>query len=768
MTEESKEDSEYTNAVDIWALGCVTFLLLAQKAPFTELRHITSFSRGWTQLPLDILLERKTSEEGISFIQALIAIESLKRPTARAALQSAWLESLGKEEGAPTSLQNLMPRPPPQVTSWDDHSDVKPAIDVGRDGDDPLDVNRSEASPRLGPSKLSSASLSVSPTLAKKQVQSTLSSVASNPTQESIAQLQLNEAKEDPLSLPMTDLTAMKVADHSNNTLTADLTSLDIAQIIDRRFRVIAARGHTPKLAALLHRGANIESIDRLGWTPLHLAVLSVSPPTVRMLLERGANVDAKTIHGLTPIDLAFAYACNGVKDVLKSWPGIDIPLNFKEMALPEERGSFLEAAKAGTISQIERLLEKGVSVEMEVGNGFSALHLAAESGHEMVVRLLLSKGARVQAVARFGWTALLCASIRGHRAVVELLLEAGADTSQSLKDGKSCVMLASSNGHEAIANLLRSWPDSLRKAAQVGDHLGVKMLLALAFDTDERGEKGRTALHFAAAEGHVEVVLLLLKVGAKVDALDDQHITPLIAASDEGHETVVRVLLDFGAIIDLSDGKQGGPLDYATRGGHEDVVRLLIEQGANIEAHNTYGNSTALHTACVNARNEVVLLLLEHNARIDARNRNGHTPLYLAIHNNHKATAMLLIEKGADTKARAQTGESLLHIAASQGHVELVSLLLSRGASINARVGRMELGAWNYRGETPLHWASAGGHEEVVRLLVEKGAHIPTKDKQGWTAEDWATDRGHNRIADYLWRRNTFREEIVEIKGLS
>ena len=551
MTEESKEDSEYTNAVDIWALGCVTFLLLAQKAPFTGLKQITSFTRGWTQIPLGTLIEKRISKGGINFIQSLIAIEPLKRPTAGAALQSAWLESLGEEEGASNSLHSLEPRPPPQVTSRDDQSDVRPTIDVGCDGDDSLNVNRSKASPRLGPLELTSDSLSVSSTLADKQATSTSNSVASDPTIDVIGQLnslQLNEMEEETIFLGTTNQPETETAGRSNTILTADVASLDDAQIIDRRFRIVAARGHTPKFAALLDRGADIESKDLLGWTPLHLAILSVSPPAVRMLLDRGADFNVKNRHGLTPMDLAFAYACNGVKDVLKSWPGINIPLGLKETVSPEDRGSFLEAAKAGNIPEVKRLLEKGVSIEMEDGNGFSALHLAADSGQEMVVRLLLLNGARVEAVAKFGWTALLCASACGHLAVVELLLETGADTSQSLKDGRSCVMLASSNGHEAVANLLRSWPDSLREAARMGDLssiLTVRKLLALAFDADERGEKGRTALHVAAAKGHVKVVLLLLKVGAKVDSLDDQQTTPLIAASDEGHETVARRLCE-------------------------------------------------------------------------------------------------------------------------------------------------------------------------------------------------------------------------------
>jgi ankyrin repeat protein len=55
----------------------------------------------------------------------------------------------------------------------------------------------------------------------------------------------------------------------------------------------------------LLERGADVKAKDNWGQTPLHLASISNHIETVRFFIERGADVEAKDIHGYTPLDLA-------------------------------------------------------------------------------------------------------------------------------------------------------------------------------------------------------------------------------------------------------------------------------------------------------------------------------------------------------------------------------------------------------------------------------------------------------------------------------
>jgi ankyrin repeat protein len=52
------------------------------------------------------------------------------------------------------------------------------------------------------------------------------------------------------------------------------------------------------------------------------------------------------------------------------------------------------------------------------------------------------------------------------------------------------------------------------------------------------KGDKeGNTALHLAAAEGHLAVVVVLMANGAQVDAKNDDKCTPMMNAALNGHK---------------------------------------------------------------------------------------------------------------------------------------------------------------------------------------------------------------------------------------
>ncbi|TVR89521.1 MAG: ankyrin repeat domain-containing protein [Spirochaetaceae bacterium] len=63
-----------------------------------------------------------------------------------------------------------------------------------------------------------------------------------------------------------------------------------------------AGRGHTEIVLVLIENGAELEALDYLGRTALHLA--HRYPSTVQVLLEAGANVNAQDSFGATPLHM--------------------------------------------------------------------------------------------------------------------------------------------------------------------------------------------------------------------------------------------------------------------------------------------------------------------------------------------------------------------------------------------------------------------------------------------------------------------------------
>lgn len=74
-------------------------------------------------------------------------------------------------------------------------------------------------------------------------------------------------------------------------------------------------------------------------------------------------------------------------------------------------------------------------------------------------------------------------------------------------------------------------------RAAELGDEKLVYMLLGAGIELDKGDPKfGRTAMHFAALEGHTGVVKMLAEAGANVDARSKLGQTPLHLAVGAGH----------------------------------------------------------------------------------------------------------------------------------------------------------------------------------------------------------------------------------------
>ena len=65
---------------------------------------------------------------------------------------------------------------------------------------------------------------------------------------------------------------------------------------------------------------------------------------------------------------------------------------------------------------------------------------------------------------------------------------------------------------------------------------------------------KAKTALHFAAIYGHVDVAKVLIQNGADVNAVDVQKCTALHRGAQKGHVDVAKVLLENGADVNAVD----------------------------------------------------------------------------------------------------------------------------------------------------------------------------------------------------------------------
>jgi ankyrin repeat protein len=179
--------------------------------------------------------------------------------------------------------------------------------------------------------------------------------------------------------------------------------------------------------------------------------------------------------------------------------------------------------------------------------------------------------------------------------------------------------------------------------------------------------------------------------------------------------------------------------LDALYHGRREEADRLLAESGADA--------LTIHEAAAMGVVPRLEALLSDHPQAVNAWASDGFQPLGLACFFGRPEAAALLLARGGEvnTPSRNSFAVTALHAALAGPTPEIARSLLDAGADVNAV---------QQDGVTPLQEAAANGNLELVQLLLERGADPSATDARQRTAADFARERGHASVAEYLEAR--------------
>lgn len=527
--------------------------------------------------------------------------------------------------------------------------------------------------------------------------------------------------------------------------------------LADARGRTaLAVASMTSDVAAvqdLLAHNADPTRADHEGWTPLHHSCAVGAGEIVREFLwSGGAQWDAETQDGLQPLHLAArAGDAVTVEAILECYDfkARRTDLEKVDGRDPSGRTPLTIAAARGDLRVCRMFLEASADPEVRDADGQCALHWLAGNGLDDALLIALDTGA---GRSKAGWrktdpntsdiqghTPLHFAALGGHCSAVEKLLGSGADAAAADTDGATPLLLAGEKGHRDVFRILcAASAELVGRHGPTGRHGPLHWcairgwedcaveILKLQADVHAADEDGRCPLHHAAQNGFFEVVEILLERQADPSQLDAQGRSALGLAAQYSHWVVAERLAGHGA-PQCAQGQDGrSPLHWAARHGGEGLLRSLVPQipESVLNARDKEG-MTPLRLAVAYDHVGCVRVLTAREETDCISDLRGTSCLLLAAARGLEHVCLAILERPDLVLGRDKHGTTALHLACSEGLEEVAKRLLERRAAP---------GADDEDGTTPLHAACSQGLPSVVERMLEMDADCGMQDSNGRT----------------------------------
>ncbi|XP_067141743.1 ankyrin repeat domain-containing protein 7-like [Centruroides vittatus] len=181
--------------------------------------------------------------------------------------------------------------------------------------------------------------------------------------------------------------------------------------------------------------------------------------------------------------------------------------------------------------------------------------------------------------------------------------------------------------------------------------------------------------------------------------------------------------------------------LHMAISQGKKDIVSNLLSEDLDVNDQDAEGR-TPLMNAVEYKQYDLLNYLIEQGAEVDHIDKNGNTALHIALDTGSYDMAHIILRQSPNVNVGRNDGLTPLHLAANLKQDKTIKKILRQGAIVDIRDEQMR---------TPLMLACKKGHLPSILLLLQRGANPALKDKHGWSAKDFASIMGHNKVIEML-----------------
>jgi ankyrin repeat protein len=441
-------------------------------------------------------------------------------------------------------------------------------------------------------------------------------------------------------------------------------------------------------------------------------ASLAIQEPVASSALIAPSDEIGK--HGNTPLMIAFKADQNGENLemilLLVNHPEV----NFNTPG--DESKTLLHIAVGkGMYKVVEALLvTKKIQIDAQDESKMTALHSAVEKGDVKMIDILIANGASVHLKNDFGKTALdilmdnykdkIHSYDQETKKVNDRMItyiQQGISVDQ---EQLALVELSKKQDEiSALENSIRLLSDSSSRSLYCNDQIARQNPDIALYDALRRGRG-------------VEVIRDLLEKVESPNIADANKITPLHIGAENGDESVFQLLLEKRGLINFKNKIEETPLDIAVRHNNAGIVRLLSKKpnfniGQDFTKKSPFEvavenkNLEILELLIPNflkimdKRNynpiydknlpEACRKILENDQMkkvfLEYKNSDGQSFVHIACRRGHESLVELLKESKIDFSEKDKNGKTPIDLALENKQLKIVSLLTAQSPSLEA-----------------------------------------------------------------------------------
>ncbi|HOJ49215.1 MAG TPA: ankyrin repeat domain-containing protein [Spirochaetota bacterium] len=228
-----------------------------------------------------------------------------------------------------------------------------------------------------------------------------------------------------------------------------------------------------------------------------------------------------------------------------------------------------------------------------------------------------------------------------------------------------------------------------------------VNILIQKGADINIADNSGNTILHIAALEDRLDLARIYIENGIRINQtnkegkkaidlyIDKYKSSPLHwFAGIEDTEEMVRLIAEGKYDINVTDDKGRTPLHIAATYGRVDAIHLLLSQKASPSIKdnegftpmysyiNSYLSSPIAWYIILGDKDNLLKEIKANKDKINFQDKDGNTPLHLAISLMNTDFVKILIQNGADPAIVNNSGKSCLELAQETKNFNIIKIL--------------------------------------------------------------------------------------------